>query len=75
MFEKQSQIIFNRKKMQEIASKTTGVIMIDDPKPNANFSEFLLQAQGRLMAGSNKEGMTSIKAATLISSNSPEVSR
>ncbi|XP_028418228.1 uncharacterized protein LOC114543461 [Dendronephthya gigantea] len=63
------------KKMQEIASRTTGVIMIDDPKPNVNFSEFLLQAQGRLMSGSNKEGMTSIKAATLISTNSPEVSR
>ncbi|XP_028392007.1 uncharacterized protein LOC114516672 isoform X1 [Dendronephthya gigantea] len=61
--------------MQEIASRTTGVIMIDDPKPNVNFNEFLLQAQGRLMSGSNKVGMTSIKAATLISTNSPEVSR
>ena len=61
--------------MQEIASKTTGVVMIDDPKPTATFSEFLLQAQGRLMSGSNKEGMTIIKAATLISSNSREVAR
>ena len=61
--------------MQEIASKTTGIIMIDDPKPTATFSEFLLQAQGRLMSGSNKEGMTTTKAATLISSNSREVAR
>lgn len=61
--------------MQQSLSKTTGVVMIDDPDSSRPFSEFLLQVQGRLMSGSNKEGMSSPKASPLLSSNSPELAR
>jgi hypothetical protein len=61
--------------MQESLASTTGVVMIDDPEISKSFSEFLLQVQGRLMFGSKTEGMSNQKAATLISSNSPEMAR
>ena len=54
---------------------TNGVVFIDDPDINKQFAEFLLQVRGRLMSGSNKEGMSAPRAAALISSNSPEIAR
>lgn len=56
-------------------SRTTGVVMIDDPTISKIFAEFLLQVQGGLLAGSSKEGMTAPKAAVLMTSNSEELPR
>ena len=61
--------------MQQSLARTTGVVMIDDPDINKPFGEFLLQVQGRLISGSNKEGMSAPRGAALISSNSPELAR
>ena len=61
--------------MQHSLTHTNGVVFIDDPDINNQFAEFLLQVQGRLMSGSNKEGMSAPRAAALISSNSPEITR
>ena len=50
--------------------------MLDDPKLNDAFEEFLLQVQGRLMCGSNNEGMSVPQAAAvMVSSNSAELAR
>ena len=46
-------------------------LLIDDPKITPQFAEFFLQAQGGLLQGSNKTGMSSI----LMNSNDLEVSR
>lgn len=56
-------------------ANTSGVVMIDDPEITRPFCQFLLHAQGRLMGGSNNEGMTSTRGAALISSNTPELAR
>ena len=61
--------------MQQTLTCTNGVVFIDDPDINRPFGEFLLQVQGRLMSGSNKEGMSAPRAGVLLSSNSPEISR
>lgn len=61
--------------MQQSLTYTNGVVLIDDPDINKQFAEFLLQVQGRLMSGSNKEGMSAPRATALISSNSPEIAR
>jgi hypothetical protein len=49
--------------------------MIDDPTISKMFTEFLLQVQGGLLAGSSKEGMSAPKAAVLMTSNSEELPR
>ena len=67
--------ISHRKKIQQSLARTTGIVMIDDPEISKLFSEFLLSVQGRLMSGSNKEGMSAPRAAALISTNSPELAR
>jgi hypothetical protein len=61
--------------IQKSMANTTGVVVIDDPEISKLFCQMLLQVQGRLMCGSVKEGMITVKAATMISSNSPELPR
>ncbi|XP_068718972.1 uncharacterized protein [Montipora capricornis] len=62
-------------KMQQSLTSTNGVVFIDDPEINRTFAEFLLQVQGHLLSGSNKEGMSAPRAGVMLSSNSPEISR
>ena len=61
--------------MMESTALSSLALLIDDPKITPQFAEFLLQAQGGLLQGSNKTGMSSSKAAILMSSNDLEVSR
>ncbi|XP_068718098.1 uncharacterized protein [Montipora capricornis] len=62
-------------KMRQSLTSTNGVVFIDDPEINRTFAEFLLQVQGHLLSGSNKEGMSAPRAGVMLSSNSPEISR
>lgn len=59
----------------EILSKTSLIVMIDDPIISGHLGEFLNQIQGGLMQGSAKSGLHVPKGSILLSSNDQEVAR
>lgn len=66
---------FSRKKILEILSQSTLIVMMDDPLISNNLGEFLNQIQGGLLQGSASSGMYAPKGSILITSNDPEVKR
>ena len=56
-------------KIREILSKTTLLVMIDDPVITNNLSEFLLQAQSGLASGSKHSGILNPRGNLLLTSN------
>ena len=66
---------FYRKKILEILSKTTLIVMMDDPLISSNLGEFLNQIQGGLLQGSAASGMFAPKGSVLLTSNDEEVKR
>ena len=56
-------------------SKTSLVVMIDDPLISGHLGEFLNQIQGGLLQGSAKSGLHVPRGSVLISSNNQEVAR
>lgn len=63
------------KKILEILSQSTLIVMMDDPLISNNLGEFLNQIQGGLLQGSASSGMYAPKGSILITSNDPEVKR
>ncbi|XP_068755856.1 uncharacterized protein [Montipora capricornis] len=63
------------KKVLEVMSKTSLVVLVDDPLISQLLGKFLNQIQSGLMQGSATFGMQAPKASLLISSNSKEVER
>ena len=61
--------------MLEVLSRTTLVVMIDDPLFSKTLGEFLQQIQGGLSQGSANSGICTPKGSILISSNSDAVER
>ena len=59
----------------EILSKTSLVVMIDDPLISSHLGEFLNQIQGGLCQGSASAGLHIPKGSVLVSSNDEEVTR
>jgi len=72
---KLTDILFYRKKILEILSQSTLIVMMDDPLISNNLGEFLNQIQGGLLQGSASSGMYAHRGSILITSNNPEVKR
>ena len=68
-------LLWFSKKVLEVMSKTSLVVLVDDPLISQQLGEFLNQIQSGLMQGSATFGMQAPKASLLISSNSKEVER
>ena len=57
-------VIFYRKKILEILSKTTLVVMMDDPLISTNLGEFLNQIQKSCFKGQQHQGCLPLKEAS-----------
>ena len=61
--------------VMEILSKTSLMVMIDDPVISNHLGEFLNQIQGGLYQGSATSGLFVPKGSVLLTSNDEEVAR
>ncbi|XP_068753997.1 uncharacterized protein [Montipora capricornis] len=68
-------LVWFSKKVLEVTSKTSLVVLVDDPLISQQLGKFLNQIQSGLMQGSATFGMKAPRASLLISSNSKEVER
>jgi len=59
----------------DILSKTSSIVMLDDPQFSGHLGEFLNQAQGDLFQGSVSSGLYVPKGSMLLSCNDEEVAR